>query len=232
MEYNEVIDLLKSKANKKNALGMARFGINTKNALGISVVELRKIAKKIGRNHELAIKLWDSGIHEARLLACFIGESKKLIEKQMEDWVQDFNSWDICDQVCGNLFDKTEFAHKKVFEWTERKEEFVKRAGFALIATLSVHDKKSKDESFERFFPIIKKHCTDERNYVRKAVNWALRQIGKRNLYLNQRAIRVAKIIQKINSKTARWIANDAIRELESEKIQKRLVENTSKKLD
>jgi 3-methyladenine DNA glycosylase AlkD len=229
MEYDDIIKQLERLANKRNVEGMARFGINIKRALGISVVELRKIAKKIGKNHELATKLWDSEIHEARLLACFIGEPKKLIEKQMEDWVQDFNSWDICDQVCGNLFDKTEFAWKKTFEWVERKEEFVKRAGFALMATLAVHDKKAKDNLFEKFFPIIKKHSTDERNYVRKAVNWALRQIGKRNLYLNQRALKVAKIIQKIDSKTARWIANDAIRELESEKIQKRLIEKMKK---
>ena len=141
----------------------------------------------------------------------------------METWVKDFDSWDICDQVCSNLFDKTPFAYRKVIEWSNREEEFVKRAGFVLMATLSVHDKKADDKKFEQFFPIIKREANDNRNFVKKAVNWALRQIGKRNISLNKKAIKTAKEIQKMDSKSAKWIASDAIRELTNEKIQKRL---------
>ncbi len=223
MQYREIIKKLKSLSNPKNVAGMAKFGINSHNTLGISVYVIRDIAKKIGKNHELAQQLWDSKIHEARLLAGFIDNPERVSEKQMEKWVKDFDSWDICDQVCSNLFDKTSFAYKKAFEWSKRKKEFVKRAGFVLMAVLAVHDKETKDKKFEQFFPIIKKHSTDERNFVKKAVNWALRQIGKRNLNLNRKAIRITREIQKINSKSARWIANDAIREMTNEKVKRRL---------
>jgi 3-methyladenine DNA glycosylase AlkD len=187
------------------------------------------MAKEIGRDRKLAQELWDSGIHEARMLACFIDEIDKVTKKQMEEWVNHFDSWDICDQVCGNLFDRTDFAWKKAFEWTKRKQEFIKRAGFVLMATLSVHDKKAKDKDFEKFFPLIKKYSIDERNFVKKALNWALRQIGKRNLNLNKKAIKLAREIQKIDSKSAKWIANDAIRELESNSVQKRLKKTQEK---
>ena len=223
MNFDEVVKKLKSLANKKNVEGMARFGINPKNTLGVSVPKLRDLAKKIGKNHLLADQLWKSGIHEARLLAGFIDDYKLVSEKQMEKWVLDFDSWDVCDQVCRNLFDKTEFAFDKAIKWSKRKEEFVKRAGFALMASLACHDKKATDKMFLKFFPVIKKESVDERNFVRKAINWALRQAGKRNAVLNKEAIKVAKEIQKINSKTAKWIANDAIRELKSSSIKKRL---------
>ncbi len=223
MTYKEIIKKLKSLANPKNVEGMARFGINTKNTLGISVYVVRSLAKKINKNHSLALELWNSGIHEARLLACFIDEPDKVTEKQMEEWVKDFDSWDICDQTCSNLFDKTPFAYKKIYQWVKREEEFVRRTGFVLMATLSVHDKKAKDKDFEKFFPLIKKYSFDERNFVKKANNWALRQIGKRNLNLNKKAIKTAKEIQKLDSKSAKWIANDALRELTSSSVQKRV---------
>ena len=212
--YSEIIKTLKSMSNKKNKEGMIRFGISPTNTLGISVYVLRDIAKEIKKNHELALRLWDSKIHEARLLAGFIANPEKLTEKQMESWVLEFDSWDICDQVCSCLFDKTPFAERKVFEWTKRNEEFVKRAGFVLMATLSVHDKKSKDSFFVKFFPIMKREARDERNFVKKAINWALRQVGKRNLYLNTKAIKAAEDIYKINSKSAKWIASNALSEL------------------
>ncbi len=224
MQANQILKKLKSQAKSKNVKGMARFGINPKNTLGISVYILRKMAKEIGRDHQFALELWDSGIHEARTLASMIDEPEKVTEKQMETWVKDFDSWDVCDQVCSNLFDKTEFAYQKAFEWSKRKEEFVKRAGFVLMAALSVHDQKAKDKKFEQFFPVIKREARDERNFVKKAANWALRQIGKRNLALNKKAIVAAKEIKKMDSKSARWIANDALRELKSESVQKRLV--------
>ena len=222
MEYDQVMKKLMSMENEKDKAGMARFGIKTEKALGISLYELRPLAKKIGKNHKLAQKLWASKIHEARMLAAFIDEPDKVTEKQMERWVKDFDSWDICDQACSSLFDKTPYAYKKAVEWSRRKEEFVKRSGFVLMAALSVHDKKAKDKDFEKFFPILIRESTDERNYVRKAVNWALRQIGKRNKALNKKAIKVDKEIRKKDSKAARWIASDALRELESEKVRKR----------
>jgi len=184
---------------------------------------LRKMAKEIGKNHKLALELWDSGIHEARILAGFIDEPEKVAEKQMEKWVGDFDSWDVCDQVCSSLFDKTPFVWKKLEEFTKRKEEFVKRTGFTLMAYLAVHDKKAQDKDFIKLLPIIKREATDERNFVRKAVNWALRQIGKRNKNLNKEAIKMAQEILRIENKTAKWIASDTIRELTSPSIQKRL---------
>ncbi|MFH1586632.1 MAG: DNA alkylation repair protein [Candidatus Diapherotrites archaeon] len=223
MNADEVIKKLKKMGSKKNKEGMARFGIETKNALGISLYVLRPFGKEIGKDQKLAEELWETGIHEARMLATFIGEPEKVTEKLMEKWVRDFDSWDIVDQCCSNLFDKTEFAYAKAFEWSERGEEFVKRAGFVLMATLSVHDKEAGDKKFEKFFPVIKREATDERNFVKKAVNWALRQIGKRNLALNKKAVKVGKEISEIDSKAARWIAADALRELESEKVLERL---------
>ena len=152
-----------------------------------------------------------------------IDEVEKVTEKQMDSWIKDFDSWDVCDQVCMNLFDKTPFAFKKAVEWTKRDKEFEKRAGFALMACLAWHDKGSPDNKFIKFFPAIKKESPDERNYVKKATNWALRQIGKRNLSLNKAAIKTAKEIQKIDSKAAKWVAADALRELTSKAVQKRL---------
>ncbi len=225
MEYEKILNKLKSSSNPKNVEGMSRFGINPKNTLGVPIPELRSLAKEIGKNHSIAQRLWTSKIHEARILSCLIDDPVLVTEKQVELWVSDFDSWDVCDQCCMNLFDKTPFAHRKAVEWTKRKEEFVKRAGFALMATLAVHDKKAKDADFDKFFSLIKKEATDDRNFVKKAVNWALRQIGKRNKKLNKRAIEVAKNIQKLDSKSARWIAGDAIKELESDAVQKKLKE-------
>ncbi len=223
MQYEEILKRLDSLANPENVAGMARFGINPKGTLGISLYTLRPMAKEIGKDHKLALQLWKSDIHEARILAGMVGEPDKVTEKQMESWVKDIDSWDICDQVCSNLFDKTPFTYDKAVEWSSREEEFVKRSGFVLMATLSVHDKKAPDSLFESFFPIIKREVDDERNFVKKAVNWALRQIGKRNPALNRKAIKAAKEIQKMDSKSARWIASDALRELTDEKVQKRL---------
>jgi 3-methyladenine DNA glycosylase AlkD len=223
MQFKELIKRLKSLANPRNVKGMARFGINPKNTLGVSIYVLRDMAKEIAKDHALALNLWESGIHEARILACYVDDPKKVTRKQMEKWAKEFDSWDVCDQVCSSLFDQTKFAYEKAVEWSRRKEEFVKRAGFTLMAALSVHDKEAKDKVFNNFFPIIKREATDGRNYVKKAVNWALRNIGKRNVALNKAAIKTAKEIKKIDSRTARWIASDALRELISPKVQKKL---------
>ncbi|MDO8740800.1 MAG: DNA alkylation repair protein [Candidatus Woesearchaeota archaeon] len=224
MEYNKVIKQLKSLRNSENVKGMVRFGIRPKaKVYGIPIPELRKIAKFIKKDHKLALKLWDSKIHEAKILAGLIADPEKTTEKQINKWVKNFDSWDICDQTCMNLFCKTRFAYKKVFEFSKRKEEFVRRTAFALISALAVHDKKATNKDFVKFFSIIEKAVFDERNFVKKAVNWSLRQIGKRNPVLNKKSISLAKKIIKINSKSAKWIAGNAIRELESKKIQKML---------
>jgi len=224
MICEEIIKKIKSSGSKKNVEGMARFGIRPKTKVyGAPIPELRKIAKIVGKNHKLALRLWDSGIHEARILAGYIEEPEEITEKQLEKWVKSFDSWDIVDQVCSACLDKTSFAKKKIFELSERKEEFVKRTAFTLMCCLSVHDKNMPDREFINFFPIIKKAATDERNFVKKAVNWALRQIGKRNKRLNRKAIRLAKEIKGINSKSAKWIASNALSELTNHKIIKRI---------
>ncbi len=218
-----ILKQLKKHYNKENLEGMARYGIKTENAFGVSINELRKLARKIGHDHQLALGLWQTKIHEARILASMIDLPEMVTEHQMNSWAKDFDSWDLCDQCCKNLFGKTKFAYKKVFDWASRDEEFVKRAAFALMADLSVNDKNAEDDLFLNFLPIIKNNATDDRNYVKKAVNWALRQIGKRNEMLNREAIKTAKEILRIDSKTAQWIASDAIRELESQKVRERL---------
>jgi 3-methyladenine DNA glycosylase AlkD len=214
---------LKALSNPKNVEGMARFGINPKNTLGVSIPTLRRIARSIGHDHELALRLWESGIHEARILAAMIDIPNRVHERQMESWVKDFDSWDVCDQCCSNLFDKTRHARRKAIEWSSRQEEYVKRAGFALMATLAVHDKSAPDRDFIRFLQAIEQRSDDERNIVKKSVNWALRQIGKRNQRLNQAAISTAKEIQRRDSRASKWIASDALRELRSLEAQRRL---------
>lgn len=223
MNCKDVIKNLKSLSNPENVKGMARYGINPKSTLGIIIPTLRKMAKEIGKNHNLALELYSSGIHEARILAGFIDNPEEVTERQMDDWAAGFDSWDVCDQVCMNLFDKTEFAHRKAIDWSKRDEEFVRRAGFAMMAVLAVHDKKADDNKFIKFLPLIKSQSTDERKFVKKAVNWALRQIGKRNPELNKIAIKTAEEIKTIDSKSARWIASDALRELTSEEVRERL---------
>lgn len=219
----DVLVELQSKAKPEQSEGMAKYGIRVEGRLCVSVPDIRKLAKEIGRDHKLALDLWRTGIGEARILAAMVGDSDKLTEEQMEDWVKDINSWDVCDQVCMNLFEKNQLAWKKIVDWSQREEEFVKRTAFSLIACLAWHDKKASDEKFIELFPVIIRGATDERNFVKKAVNWALRNIGKRNLNLNGAAINAAKKIQRLDSKAARWVASDAIRELESEGVQRRL---------
>jgi 3-methyladenine DNA glycosylase AlkD len=219
----EVLDKLRTKARPENLSGMAKYGMAVEQRLGVSVPEVRKLAKEIGTDRKLALELWKTGIAEARILAAMVDDPSKLTEEQMEDWVKDIDSWDVCDQVCMNLFEKNQLAWKKIMDWSEREGEFVRRTAFSLIACLAWHDKKASDEKFIELLPVMIRGSTDERNFVKKAVNWALRNIGKRNLNLNKAAIEAAKEIQRLDSKAARWIAADAIRELESDPIQQRL---------
>lgn len=213
---DQILARLREQSNPEAVQGMARFGINPVHALGINIPVLRKLAKETGKNHALAAELWGTGIHEVRILASMIDEPQHVSPQQMEEWVNDFDSWDVCDQVCGNLFDKTPYAYEKSREWCHQEREFVRRAGFVMMAYLAVHDKKATDEAFLPFFPLIQQYATDERNFVKKGVNWALRQMGKRNSHLRTIAIQQAEIIAQIDSKTARWIAKDALKELNS----------------
>ena len=223
---NEVLARLRSLADPRNREGMIRFAVANESALGVSTPVLKKLAREIGRDQALAEALWKTGVFEARALAALIGEPEKVTEDLMERWVKDFDSWAICDGCCLALFGKTPFAHRKALAWSRRDgkdEEFVKRAGFSLMAVLAVHDKAATDAKFLKFLPAIKRQSRDERNFVKKAVNWALRQIGKRNLQLNQAAIATAEEIRAIDSRSARWIASNALRELRSEALARRL---------
>jgi 3-methyladenine DNA glycosylase AlkD len=214
MNIEEVIALLKQKSNPVYLAGMKRFGIENTKALGIPIPELRKLGKTIGKDHDLALALWGTGFHEARIVASVIDEPALVTSEQFDNWVKDFNSWDLCDQVCGNLFDRTPFAIDKALVYTFSEEEFTKRAGFVLMAEFAVHNKTAKDSFFIDLLPIIEREAWDGRNFVKKAVSWALRQIGKRNHKLSTAAIESAKRISLQNHKSAKWIASDALKEL------------------
>ena len=220
---DEVLGFLRAAAIPANRAQMARVGIAGAHRLGVPVPEMRRIAKANGRDHALALALWKTGIADARIVASMIADPAKLTERDMDAWARDFDSWDVVDQVCSNLFDKTPFSRRKILEWAQRDEEYVKRAAFVLIACLAWHDKKAPDAEFIAWLPLIAGAATDERNFVRKAVNWALRNIGKRNAALNQAAVQTAEEIQGQDSKAARWIASDALRELGSDAVRKRL---------
>jgi 3-methyladenine DNA glycosylase AlkD len=222
----DVLDRLESLADPEVRAGLVRAGINPEHAYGIKIPVLRDLAKETGRDHALAQALWDSGKHEARILATMVDHPKWVTEDQMDRWVEEFDSWDVCDQCLGNLFDRLgPLAHRKALEWSARDEEFVKRAGFVMMARLAVGKKGVDTVDFEPFWSRMVDEATDERNFVKKAVNWALRQIGKRNRELNARAIATAEQIQQIDSPSARWIASDALRELTSDAVQARLRE-------
>jgi 3-methyladenine DNA glycosylase AlkD len=226
---------LRALGSERDRAGMARYGINVENAFGVSIYELRKVASRLGTDHALALALWATGNHEARLLACFVDDPAKVTVRQLEAWARDFDSWDLCDQATTSLFDQTRHAWPKAVEWAARDEPWVKRAGFAMMAGLAVHDTSATDRKFLRLLPVIERGATDDRNFVKKAVNWALRNIGKRNRALNAAAIACAERIRTAANvraggerggdpaaRSARWVATDALRELRSEKVQAR----------
>jgi 3-methyladenine DNA glycosylase AlkD len=219
----EILTKLKSKAKPDNLPGMARYGINTEKRLGVQIPELRQLAKETGKNHQIALELWQTGIAEARILAAMTDEPEKVTEQQMENWVKDINSWDIDDQITMNLFEKTPLSWKKITDWSQRPEEFVRRTAYSLLACLAWHNKTATDQQFTQLFPVIASGATDERKSIQKAISWALRTIGKRNPQLNRAAIQLAQEIQQTNTKPARWIANDVTRELQSQPVQNRL---------
>ena len=230
LSVEHILDLMEHRGSEENRKGMARYGIVVDRAFGVDMVWLRSLAKRIGRNQELAIQLWASGMHEARILATIIADPQKVDKAMMEMWVRDFYSWDMCDQCCSNLFYRCKGVWDIVPEWCRRDEEFVRRAGFVLIAVLAVKDKKAPSSAFVPFIRLIEEGCHDDRNNVKKAVNWALRQIGKRDLEGHALALPVAHHLAVAKEKTARWIGKDAYRELNSDAVRHRLVERATKK--
>ena len=219
----EVLSELRVLGTQCNVDGMARFGIRAKIVYGVPKPKMDVLAYEIGRDHALALQLWDTGVHDARILAGMIDLPAQVTAAQMDRWVRDFDNWDVCDGTCCHLFVFAKPAWEKAIAWSKRPKEFEKRAGFALMAYLAYRDKFASDSKYLRLFPMIRRDACDERNFVRKAVNWALRQIGKRNLKLNAAAIREGERIRKLDSRAARWIAADALRELQSAAVQTRL---------
>lgn len=200
---------------------MARFGIDISKAYGVKIPEIRKIAKFYRYNHGLALELWSTNIHEARILATLIDKPDLVSTEQMDEWVSDFYSWDLCDQCCMNLFVFTPFVFDKITAWSQKEAEFEKRAAFALLASAAVHRKEENDNTFINYLPLIEKAAVDERNFVKKAVNWALRQIGKRNRNLHKYALQAAeKLAENEKSKSSRWIGKNALRELKTKFVK------------
>jgi len=229
-EAAEILERLRAAGVPESLAGMARYGIAVSNAFGVAMGEIERLARGLrkGRSpeacHGLARRLWQTGNREARLLAALVDEPGLVTSRQMERWALAFDSWDLCDGVCGHLFDRTELAWRKAREWAEREQEFVRRAGFTLMARLAVRDKAAKDQAFLPFLRLVEQGAKDERNYVKKSVNWALRQIGKRNRRLHRAAVACAERVARQDSRAARWIAADALRELRSQAVQSRLL--------
>lgn len=223
MNAREVIAHLESISDRSRLEGMSRYGIEVEHAIGVSMPKMRAYAKTIGRDHHLAMDLWDSGVHEARIMASLLADPELLTEEEMERWVRDLDSWDLCDQCCSNLFRRSPHAFRKALEWSGREEEFQKRAGFATMAALAVHGKGMSERDLQLLLEAVVRESHDDRNFVRKAVNWALRQVGKRDLVSNAMAIAAAERILAKGDRTSRWVASDALRELRSEAVRERL---------
>jgi 3-methyladenine DNA glycosylase AlkD len=222
-QVDVVIAALKRLSSKATREAMPRFGLPRDNALGVSVGKMRKLAKEVGRNHELAEALWQTAIYEGQMMAAFIDDPAMVTAAQMDRWCRDFNNWGIVDTVCFKLFDLTPHAWKKVEQWSKRKGEFQKRAAFALVASLGIHDKKAPNERFISCLPLIEKAATDERNFVKKGVSWALRVIGRRNVELNEVCTELAKRLADSSNATARWVGKDALREFSGAVVQRKM---------
>lgn len=221
-ELESALAELRAHASPARLEGLKRVAIPTEHALGVSIPEIRSVSRNYRRRHDLALRLWDTGIHEARMLAAMVDDQEQVSPEQMERWVADFDAWDVCDGVC-DLFIATPWSWEKSRAWCERDEEFVRRAGFVLIARMAVRSKSEPDAPFLASLDLIRRHADDDRNFVKKAVNWALRQVGKRNRALNEAAIACAEQIRADGTRSGRWIANDALRELRGDAVQSRL---------
>ena len=218
-----VLTWLERRGTKRDREGMARYGIRAPKIFGVSMAAMQSLAKRLGNDHELALALWDTGWYEARILTAFVDEPARVTGSQMDRWVRDFDNWGICDTLCFKLFDRTAHAWRKVDQWSGRREEFVKRAAFALLASLALHDKSAADETFLRTLPLIDTAATDERNFVKKGVSWALRSIGHRNETLHEAALRTAEGLSQSPAASARWVGKDTLRDLTRAGVQRRL---------
>jgi len=223
MDKNEVLKWLERKGTRRTVLGMARYGIEAKRAFGVPMGTLLSLRKRLGKDHALSLALWKSGWYEARLLAALVGDPQRVTRRQMNAWAASFENWGDCDTVCFHLFDRTPFAWEKARQWSTSPSEFVKRAGFVLMACLALHDKAASDAQVLAFLPLIEQGAHDERNFVKKGVNWALRAIGRRNLALNAASLPVAKRLALSEEAACRWVGKDALRELASPKVRSRL---------
>lgn len=223
MDVDTIVAELRKHGSKRNREGMARFAIRSENVLGVSVTDVRALAKRIGRNHSLALALWKTNIHEARVLTAFIDEPDRVTPAQMDRWARDFDNWAVCDSLCFHLFDKTPYAWAKVEQWSNDDREFVRRAAFALLASVALHDKTAADAPFLKSLPLVERAASDNRNFVKKAVSWALRGIGKRNQALNHAAVTLARRLSASDESVARWIGRDALKELTSTVVKLRL---------
>jgi 3-methyladenine DNA glycosylase AlkD len=225
----EVLKWLERRGTKRNRDGMARYGIVAQQVFGVSVADVRDLGKRLGRDHELALALWETGWYEARMLTAFVDEPDRVTSRQMDRWAKDFDNWAVCDGICFHLFDKTPLAWRKVEVWAPRREEFVKRAAFALLAALALHDKKSPDQPFVAALPLIDRAASDERNFVKKGVSWALRSIGSRNAPLHAAALELARRLAASESAPARWIGRDAVKDLSRPLISKRVAARSAR---
>jgi 3-methyladenine DNA glycosylase AlkD len=221
-DVEAVVASLKRLASTRYRDGMSRYGLPSDNAFGVPVGAIQKLAKRLGWNHDLARSLWETGWYEARMLAAFIDEPERVTPAQMDRWCRDFDNWGICDTVCFHLFDRTPHAFRKVTQWAGRRDEFVKRAAFALLACLALHDKRTGDEPFARFLPLVERAATDERNFVKKGVSWTLRGIGRRSCELNIAAVEMARRLAASSNAAARWVGKDALRELTSPAVTRK----------
>ena len=219
----ETLIWLERRGSQRNRAGMARYGIVAPKAFGVSVGDLRKLGKQLGKSHELAVGLWKTGWYEARMLVPFVGEPKRVTPAQMDRWARDFDNWAICDALCFHLFDRSPHAYRKVSAWSTRREEFVRRAAFALAASLALHDRQAPDKAFEQMLPLIERAATDERNFVKKGVSWALRGIGMRSAALHRKSLALARRLAASNDPSARWVGRDAIRDLSRPMVVKRV---------
>jgi 3-methyladenine DNA glycosylase AlkD len=222
-EVQAALAWLEQKSTLRDRENLARFGITASKAFGVSIKNIQVLAKRLGRNHELAAALWETGWYEARLLTSFVDEPARVTPAQMDRWCRDFDNWGICDTVCFHLFDRTPHAWSKVAQWSDKRDEFVKRAAFALLASLAGHDKSAGDESFVESLLLVERAATDERNFVKKGVSWALRRVGRRNATLSAAAATVARRLADSPQAAARWVGKDAFRELTSPAVMGRL---------
>ena len=223
MDTNEVLTWLERRGTRRNVLGMARYGIKARRVFGVSMGTMLSLRKRIGTDHALAVAMWATGWYEARLLAALVGDPKRLTRRQMNAWASSFENWADCDTVCFHLFDRSPFAWEKARQWAASPREFVKRGGFALMASLALHDKAAPDKNFLPLLPLIAKGARDERNFVKKGVSWALRSIGRRNRALNAASLKVARRLASSEEASCRWVGKDALRELSSSKVRSRL---------